>query len=187
MAATTTLPQPISWLAAQKRPFIAANVAALLLFAIGALSEIPRHMAIGSFSWLLWPGPLFYLVIVLAFLAPLWLVQAIVYAQMWQMGQPIFVDPALWPDLEPHRRCRFLLSLRTMVIVLAVLHLRTTHKRRVWTRPLWLFLALFASSLFTFCVWTSSLPMLPPIALVGSVIFWCSALIFGLSHLVQSE
>lgn len=187
MAASSVEPQPISWLAAQKRPFLAANVAALAIFVAGALSNIPERVAAPSFAWLMWPGVLYYVTIVFAFLLPLWLVQVAVYAQMRQIGRPYFVVAGSWRQLEHQHRCRFLLSLRMVVIVLAVLYLPGAQEKRVWTRPLWLFLALFATSLLAFCLWTISLPVLPPLPLIGAIIFWSAALIFGLSHLVQRE
>lgn len=185
MSAPHAAPAPISWLAAQKRPFIAANTGALILFVIAALSPIPLHLDISSLSWLLWPGVLYYFTVVFAFLLPLWLVQAVIYAQMWQVGRPHFVSPALSPDLDPRYSCRFLLSLRGTVIVFAVLHLDSMQTAPRWTRPGLLFMLLFAAGLLGLCIGDIVARLMPPLIVLGAIIFWTSALIFGLSHMLE--
>lgn len=176
--------EPIGWATAQKRPVVAAHVGGLAMLVVAVVTEGGLPVAAGR---LLWPGVFFYVVFILAFLLPLWLVQGIVYWQMGRRGRPMFVSPAGAGQLDPERRCRFLLSLRTHVFVLAVLYLADGEGGRGWTRPAWLFLGLFAASLLGFCLWTIFVPVLPPLFLLGVITFWTSAFIFGLSHLVRGE
>lgn len=177
-------PEPIGWAAAQKRPVVAAHVGGAAMLVVAVVTEGGLPVAAGR---LLWPGVLFYVVFILAFLLPLWLVQGVVYWQMGRGGRPVFMPPASAEQLDRARRCRFLLSLRTHVFVLAVLYLADGEGGRGWTRPAWLFLALFAAALLGFCLWTISVPVLPPLFLLGVITFWMSAFIFGLSHLVRGE
>lgn len=177
-------PKPIGWVAAQKRPVAAAHVGGLAMLVVAVVTEGGLPLTGGR---LLWPGILFYVVFILAFLLPLWLVQGVVYWQMRRVGRPVFMPPASAEQLARERRCRFLLSLRTHVFVLAVLYLMDGEGGRGWTRPAWLFLGLFAATLLGFCLWTIFIPVLPPLFLLGVITFWTSAFIFGLSHLVRGE
>ena len=182
-------PQPISWLAAQKRAFVAANVGALALFVTGAIVGLPERVAAPSPWWVLWPGALYYLTVLFAFLLPLWLVQAVIFAQMWQRGQPVFIDVAGAEAVAPNRRCRFLLSLRQFVFVLAVLYLPSgAGRERTWTRPAWLYLGLFATALLAFCLWTTTFMAAPaPLPLLAAIVFWSSSLVLGLSHVLRGD
>ncbi|MDX1689268.1 MAG: hypothetical protein R3248_14895 [Candidatus Promineifilaceae bacterium] len=177
-------PAPISWLAAQKRPLIAAHIGGLGLLVAGVVAEGGLPVSTGR---LLWPGVLYYVVFIIAFLLPLWLVQTVVFLQMRHSGRPVFVTPTAAEHVEPERRCRFLLSLRMQMFVLAALYLPSGGGGRQWTRPAWLFLALFAAALLGFCLWTIFIPALPPLFLLGAITFWSSALIFGLSHLIRGD
>lgn len=177
-------PKPIGWLAAQKRPLIAAHVGALAFIVGAVVVEGWRPVSVDQ---LLWPGALYYLVFVLAFLLPLWLVQGVIFVQMRRRGRPVFISPAAVHQVDPARRCRFLLRLRTHVFVLAVLYLAAGEGGRAWTRPAWLFLALFATALLGFCLWTIFIAVLHPLFLLGAITFWTSALVFGLSHLIRGD
>ncbi|MDX1663904.1 MAG: hypothetical protein R3272_08930 [Candidatus Promineifilaceae bacterium] len=175
-------PQPVGWLAAQKRPIIAVTVAALALLAT-AFFVGDRPLIL---SRLLWPGLLYYLAFVLSALAPLWLVQAAIYLQMRRHGRPLFVHPGAVASLPPERTCPFLLALRPRVFTLSALYLASTPSaatRRQWVRPAWLFFALFATGLLAFCLWTTFVPALPPLLLLSAMTFWFSAFILGLSDL----
>ena len=176
--------EPITWVSAQKRPVIAAHIGALALFVVAAVAEGGLPDSSGR---LLWPGVLYYVVFVVAFLLPLWLVQTVILLQMRRSGRPVFVAPAAVKHVDPGRRCRFLLSLRMQTFVLAALYLPSGKGGRQWTRPAWLFLTLFAAALLTFCLWTIFIPVLPPPFLLGAITFWSSALIFGLSHLIRGD
>jgi hypothetical protein len=185
----TGAPQPISWLAAQKRAFMATSVGALALFVTGALAGLPERLAVPSLWWVLWPGALYYLTVVFAFLLPLWIVQAVIYAQMWQRGQPVFIAVADGEGTAPNRRCRFLLSLRTFVFVLAVLYLPSgAGRERTWTRPAWLYLGLFATALLAFCLWTTTfMSAPPPLPLLAAIVFWSSSLVLGMSDVLRGD
>lgn len=181
---STPSPQPVSWFVAQKRPFILANIAALALLATALFAGDELSL---TFSRLIWPGLLYYFTFILSLLTPLWLVQATVYLQMRRHGHPIFVAPGAVASLDPPRACRFLLYLHPRVFLLSALYLHAEVDERKWVRPAWLYLALFATALLGFCLWTTSVPDLPPLFLLAAMTFWFSALIFGLSHLVQGH
>ncbi len=177
-------PEAIGWVAAQKRPVIAAHVGGAAMLGVAVVTEGGLPVAAGR---LLWPGVLFYGVFIVAFLLPLWLVQGIVFWQMGRGGRAVFVSPDEAGQLDAERRCRFLLSLRMRRFVLAVLYRVGGEGGRGWTRPAWLFLELFAAALLGFCLWTIFIPALPPLLILGAITFWSSAFIFGLSHLVAGD
>ncbi len=176
--------QPITWLAAQKRPFIAATIAALLFVLLIAAGGVIHGDPRGALSFLLWPGPLLYVAIAIPFLLPLWLVQLIIYIQMWQQGRPYFVSTQSASLLERERQCHFVLYLRPMMFVLSVLYVETRARERYWMRPTWLYLSICAVGLLAFCLLSIYLPLAPPLFIISAVIFWISAFIFGLGHLV---
>ena len=177
-------PRPISWFAAQKRPLIVAHIAGLALLVPALWAGDLSPAVLGR---ILWPGPLYYFVFLFAFMLPQWLVQAVVYSQMWQRGQPSFVDVSEEPFLDPERRCRFVLSLRTHVFVLAILYVNSREREVHWTQPAWLYLALFAMGLLTFCLLATSVSLLPPLLSLSAIVFWTTSLIFGLGHLLYDR
>lgn len=178
------VPMPIGWPVAQLRPLIAASAGALAMFVVAVIAEgWPPVSSAGQ----LWSGFVTYVVFVVAFLLPLWLVQAVIFVQMRRAGQPVFMPPSAAGQLDAGRRCRFLLSLRSRFFVLAVLYVASGEGERTWTRPAWLFLALFAVALLGICLWTIFIPVLPSLLILGVITFWSSALIFGLSHLIRGD
>jgi hypothetical protein len=179
--------QPITWTAAQKRPFIAATVAALLLiFSLAAGALIHGETGIPLLQLIVF-GLLYFVAFVISFLLPMWLVQLVIYSQMWQQGQPYFVNVQSASLLDRKRQCRFILSLRTMTFVLCILYVETRATERYWMKPVWLYLSLCALGLLAFCLLSISIPRMSPLLIISAITFWTSALIFGMGHLVVGD